>query len=90
MTSTMIAYKPAVDPERSNRGWKWVVVLGSHLSHLLIWGMIRSNGVLLVEWKNHFDTGAAIVSSVASVMSASLLLTGESFWCDPSPDLYTI
>ncbi|XP_072017642.1 monocarboxylate transporter 12-B-like [Amphiura filiformis] len=56
--------------------WRWVVVLGSHLCHQLVWGMFRSTGVLLVEWKMHFGTGAAVVSSVASVMSASLLLTG--------------
>ncbi len=56
--------------------WRWVVVLGSHLSHQLVWGMFRSIGVLLVEWKAYFGTGAAMVSAVASVMSASLLLTG--------------
>lgn len=61
-----------------SRGWKWIVVLGSHVIQLLVWGMIRSTGVLLVEWKSHFNTGAAVVSSVASVMSAALLLTGEN------------
>ena len=61
----------------SDTAWRWVVVLGSHLAHQLVWGMIRSIGILLVEWKTYFDTGAAVTSSVASVMSAAMLLTGK-------------
>ena len=68
----------------ADTSWKWVVVLGSHLCHQLVWGMFRSTGVLLVEWKNNFDTGAAVISSIASVMSASLLVTGRSCHA-PSP-----
>lgn len=75
-TDESFCHPEPLDTE-SDTAWRWVVVLGSHLAHQLVWGMIRSIGVLLVEWKTYFDTGAAVTSSVASVMSAAMLLTGK-------------
>ncbi|XP_022094767.1 monocarboxylate transporter 13-like [Acanthaster planci] len=50
-----------------DRGWAWIVCLGSHLAQLLTTGYLSALGVLYIEWKEYFDATATASSWLLSL-----------------------
>ncbi|XP_022094774.1 monocarboxylate transporter 13-like [Acanthaster planci] len=48
-------------------GWAWMVCLGASLGHMLNPGYLSSQGVLYIEWKEHFDTSATTSSWILTL-----------------------
>ncbi|XP_071500449.1 monocarboxylate transporter 12-like [Diadema antillarum] len=63
-----------MEDEKSKR--RWFVLFGAHVSMLVCAGTYRSCGILLVAWREYFDTTSAEVSGIMSTMACSLLVSG--------------
>ncbi|XP_022094766.1 monocarboxylate transporter 13-like [Acanthaster planci] len=63
------ALDPVHPPEAgaADGGWAWMVCLGASLGHMLTPGYLASQGVLYIEWKEHFDTSATTSSWILTL-----------------------
>ncbi|XP_046905275.1 monocarboxylate transporter 13 [Hypomesus transpacificus] len=60
--------RPAPPPEAvPDGGWGWVVVGSLFVSSALVFGLIRSLGVFFVEFVQHFDESAQVISWITSI-----------------------
>lgn len=57
-------------------GWGWFVVFGSMLTHIIIGGQERANGILYLAIVNKFDSSATITAVLLSFTTAFQLLCG--------------
>lgn len=64
---------PAVAPDG---GWGWFVVFGSMLTHIIIGGQERANGILYLAVLSKFNRSATITAGLVSFTTAFQLLFG--------------
>ncbi|GFR76734.1 monocarboxylate transporter [Elysia marginata] len=64
------------DLEPPDGGYGWFVVLGSFLSHVLIGGLERSDGIFFLLFQSQFDKSAALTAWPGAVASMLRLAMG--------------
>lgn len=67
-------YEPVTPPDG---GWGWIVVLASFLVHVIVDGIMYSNGIFYFEFLNFFQNGKGETAWVMSLVPGFMLIIGK-------------